>query len=203
MSRLLKKCKQFINSDTKVAAKYIGFPLPPTRKIVYGALLASFATILQSAGMLGGLGFVVSALSTLPILIAALISRQLGILTYTVALVMIGIIQPSELFAFPFTTGLLGLGMGFAFRYFKRGILIAAFSGITLTLGILFILLVIQFPILGPAGTSGADLNLIMAILLFSIFYSWIWMKGFLLLVKRMDRVIGKGPFDFQKSPSK
>ena len=203
MSKLIKNCKQFINSDATIVTKYIGFPVTPTRKIVYGALLASFATILQSAGMLGGIGFAVSALSTLPILIATLISLQLGILTYTVALVMIAIIQPSELFAFPFTTGLLGLGMGFAFRYFKKGILVAAFSGISLTLGILFVLLIIQFPILGPAGTSGADLNLIMAILLFSIFYSWIWMKGFLLLVKRLDRIIGKGAFDFQKGSSK
>lgn len=203
MNKLILNCRRFLNSDVKIVEKYIGFPVSPTRKIVYGALLASFATILQSAGMLGGAGFLVSALSTLPILIATIISLQLGFLTYTVALVMIAIIQPSELFAFPFTTGLLGLSMGMAFKYFKKGFLIVAFSGISLTLGILFILLIIQFPILGPAGTSGADLNLIMAILLFSIFYSWIWMKGFLLLVKRLDRIIGKGVFDFQKGPSK
>lgn len=202
MSKLIQNGKKFINSDAAIVSKYVKFPVTPTRKIVYGALLASFATILQSAGMLGGIGFAVSALSTLPILIATIVSLQLGILTYTVALILIGILQPSELFAFPFTTGLLGLGMGFAFRYVKKGILVAVFSGVSLTLGILFVLLIIQFPILGPAGTSGVDLNLIMGILLFSILYSWIWMKGFLLLVKRVDRVIGKGTFDFQKSSS-
>lgn len=153
--------------------------------------------------MLGGLGFVVSALSTLPILIATLISLQLGFLTYTVALVMIAIIQPSELFAFPFTTGLLGLSMGLAFRFFKSGFLVAAFSGVSLTLGILFILLVIQFPILGPAATAGADLNLVIMIALFSIIYSWIWLKGFLLVAKRLDGIIRKSAHDFQKGASK
>ena len=202
MSKLIKNCKQFLGSDVKIMDQYIGLPLTPARKIAYGALLASLATILQSAGMLGGLGFVVSALSTLPILIATLISLQLGFLTYAVALVMIAIIQPSELFAFPFTTGLLGLSMGLAFRYFKSGFLIAAFSGISLTLGILFILLVIQFPILGPSATSGAELNLIIMIVLFSILYSWIWMKGFLLVVKKFDGMLGRNAFVFPKRPS-
>lgn len=202
MNRLIKNCKQFISSDTGIVDNYIGLPLTPARKIAYGALLASLATILQSAGIFGGVGFLVNALSTLPILTATIFSLRLGFLTYTVALVMIAIIQPSELFIFPFTTGPLGLSMGFAFKYFKKGILIVAFSGVSLTIGFLFILFVIQFPILGPAGASSADINLIVVIVLFSFFYSWIWMNGFLSFVKKFGRVTGKGAFDSRKGSS-
>jgi hypothetical protein len=109
MKRLIKNCKQFINTDVKIVSQYIGIIVNPTRKVVFGALLVSFATILQSAGILGGLGYFVSALSTLPILITTIISLQMGFLTYIVAFVMISIVQPSELFTYPFTTGVLGL----------------------------------------------------------------------------------------------
>ncbi|AQQ55192.1 hypothetical protein B0X71_17230 [Planococcus lenghuensis] len=185
-----------MNPETKIVDHYIALSVTPARKIAYGALLASLATILQSAGMLGGIGLLVSALSTLAILIGTVISLQLGFLSYLTALFLIAVIQPSELFAFPLTTGLLGLSMGFAFRYFKSGFLAAVFSGISLTLGILFILLIIKFPILGPAATSDVDFNLIMIILLFSIFYSWIWVKGFLSIVKKFSRIPGNRAFD-------
>jgi hypothetical protein len=195
-------CKQFICLDVNIVNQYVGFDISPTRKVVYGSILASFTTILQSAGVLGGLGYFVSALSTLPILIATILSLQMGFLTYIVAVGLIAIIQPSELFAFPFTTGLLGLSMGLAFRYFKKGFLITFFSGGSLTLGILSILYIIQFPILGPSVSSGMDMNTIAIIVLFSIFYSWIWMKGFILLVKKYDRMIGKNGFKFLKGSS-
>ncbi|WP_019416203.1 hypothetical protein [Paenisporosarcina sp. TG20] len=197
MNGLMKSCKQILSSDIKIVSQYIGIIDNPTRRFVFGALLASFAAILQSAGILGGFGFFVSALSTLPILIATIISKQLGILTYIVEFAMISMIQPSELFAFPFTTGLLGLCMGFAFGIFKKGFFVTVFSGVSLTLGILFILYIIQFPLLGPSVTSSVDMNIIMVIALFSILYSWIWMKVLILLVKKINRMIGKGPFHF------
>jgi hypothetical protein len=197
MSGLMKKLKKLLSTDMGIVSKYVGVIVNPTKKLVFGALLASFATILQSAGILGGLGYLFSALSTLPILIATIISLQLGFLSYIVAFVMISIIQPSELFAYPFTTGLLGLSMGFAFRFFKNGFLVAIFSGITLTLGILVLLYIIQFPILGPSVTSNVDINIVMMIVLFSIIYSWIWIKGLISIVKKIDRTIGKGPFNF------
>lgn len=197
MKGLMRNLKKIISTDIKIISQYIGIVTNPVRKVVYGALLACFATIFQSAGILGGLGYFVSALSTLPILIATILSLQMGFLTYIVAFVMISIIQPSELFAYPFTTGLLGLSMGFAFRLFKKGYLVATFSGVSLTLGILFILYIIQFPILGPSVASSVDMKIVMMIVLFSIIYSWIWMKGLISLVKKINRMIGKGPYNF------
>jgi hypothetical protein len=197
MNGHMKKFKQMIYTDVKIVSQYVGIINNPTRMVVLGALLASFATILQSAGILAGLGYFVSALSTLPILIATIISLQMGFLSYIVAFMMISIIQPSELFAYPFTTGLLGLSMGIAFRFFKKGFLVTVFSGILLSLGILFILYIIQFPILGPSVSSSVDMKIVMVITLFSILYSWIWMKGFISLVKKITRTIGKGPFNF------
>ena len=195
-------CKQFICLDVNIVNQYVGYDISPTRKVVYGSILACFATILQSAGIIGGLGYFVSMFSTLPILIATIISLQMGFSSYIVALLLIAIIQPSELFIYPFTTGILGLSMGLAFRYFKKGFLITFFSGGSLTLGILLILYVLQFPILGPSVSSGVDMNTIAIIVLFSIFYSWIWMKGFILIVKKYEKMIGKSGSKFLKGSS-
>jgi hypothetical protein len=195
MNRLIRNCKQIISFDVNIVNQYVGLDISPTRKVVYGSILACFASIFQSAGVIGGVGYFVSVLSTLPILIATIISLQTGFLTYIVALVLIAIIQPSELFIYPFTTGLLGLSMGLAFRYFKKGFLILFFSGVSLVLGILLILYIIQFPLLGPSMSSGMDTRTVAIIVLFSLIYSWIWMKGFILIVKKYDKMIGKSGF--------
>lgn len=158
-----------------------------TRIIVVGSLLACFTTILQSAGMFGGIGFLISALSTLPILIGTFLSYRMGILSYISAFLLILFIQPSEFFVYPFTTGLLGISMGFSIRFFKKGIFATLFSGLTLTLGILIILYIIRFPVLGPTISTKIDVNTILIILIFSTVYSWGWLKLSFFVIKRVN----------------
>lgn len=67
-----------------------------------------------------GIGFLISFLATLPIFLATCFSIRQGILSYTLTIFLLFIIQPSELIIFPFTTGLLGIAMGVAF-YNGRG----------------------------------------------------------------------------------
>jgi hypothetical protein len=163
-----------------------------TRAIVIGSLLACLTTILQAAGIFGGIGFLISALSTLPILLGSILYFRMGILSYIAAFLLISLIQPSEFFIFPFTTGLLGISLGFSLRSFKKGIFVTLFSGAALTIGILVILYIIQFPVLGPSVTSNINITTIALILIFSTFYSWIWLKLSIFIIKKANKLWSK-----------
>src|SRR5690625_3493255 len=85
----------------------------PTKKLVFTALMAALAAILQSAGgYLPGIGFFISPFTTLPILLGVLVSIRYGIFSYLLAAGLLLIIEPSELFIYPFTTGVLGIALG-------------------------------------------------------------------------------------------
>ena len=95
--------------------------LSKTKQLVSGALFASLAAFFQSAGgFLPGIGVFISPLSTAPILFCFILSLPLGFITYILTNLLLLIIQPSELIIFPFTTGILGMGIGTAFYFFKK-----------------------------------------------------------------------------------
>lgn len=62
-----------------------------------------------------GIGYLISFLATLPIFLVTSLSIRQGILSYILTILLLFIIQPSELIIFPFTTGLLGIAIGVAF----------------------------------------------------------------------------------------
>lgn len=163
-----------------------------TKKLVLGSILAAFATIFQSAGIFVGIGYAFSILATMPIVLSAMISLHLGIMSYFLTILLLLILQPSELFVFPFTTGLLGLSLGIAFRWWKSWIAITFFGGVSLAAGILFLLYIIKFPVLGPSVSHTIYVPVILMILLFSLFYSMVWMglskKIFELLFKTRNK---------------
>ncbi|TXC85845.1 hypothetical protein FS935_19570 [Metabacillus litoralis] len=161
-----------------------------TTKLILGAILASLACIFQSAGIFVGIGYVVSILTTLPIVVASVISLKIGFLTYILTILLLAITQPSELLIFSFTTGLLGLSLGIGLKILRNSVLITVFSSFCLTLGITCLLYVIQFPILGPSVTTNFDSKILLYIFAFSILYSWIWLKLSLLTLKAVNRFV-------------
>lgn len=161
-----------------------------TTKLMLGAILASLACIFQSAGIFVGIGYVVSILTTLPIVVASVISLKIGFLTYILTILLLAITQPSELLIFPFTTGLLGLSLGIGLKILRNTVLITIFSSCCLTLGITCLLYIFQFPILGPSVTTNFDSKLLLYIFAFSILYSWIWLKLSLLTLKAVNRFV-------------
>jgi hypothetical protein len=148
-----------------------------TIRLVMGALLGAVAVIFQSAGIFTGLGYLLSMMTTGPIVLASLLSTRIGLMTYFVTIILLAVVQPSELVVFPFTTGLLGLSLGFGLKYLRKTIYILPFSACCLTAGISILLYVIGFPILGPSVTSQFNLMVIFSTFTFSILYSWIWMR--------------------------
>jgi hypothetical protein len=163
-----------------------------TKKLMFTALMAALATIFQSAGgLLPGIGYVFSPLATAPILLGAMISFRSGILIYVLTICLLLIIQPSELVIFPFTTGLLGLGLGWTFLALNRRLGIVFVNGLLLFIGICIPLYGFGFPVFGPTVSSSFNMTALMIIFGFSLFYSWVWLGIGLFLLRKIKRVIG------------
>jgi hypothetical protein len=158
----------------KIRSGYLsGQPL--AKKLAVSALLSAVAAALQSAGALGGVGFVISAFVTLPIAVAMLLSVYSGLASYAVTLCLLVLVQPSELIIFPFTTGLLGLSVGLAYRFLNRRITAVAFNALCLTFGIALLLYVFKFPVLGPVVTGAVSFRMLIIIFAVSLPYAWFW----------------------------
>lgn len=162
-----------------------------TKKLMFTALMAALATILQSAGgLLPGIGYFFSPLATAPIMLGALISFRSGILIYLVTICLLLIIQPSELVIFPFTTGLLGLGLTWTFLALSRRLGIIFVNGLLLFIGVCIPLYGFGFPVFGPAVSSSFNMTALLIILGFSLFYSWVWVGIGLFLLRKIGVII-------------
>ncbi|MRH41448.1 hypothetical protein GH741_02015 [Aquibacillus halophilus] len=184
--------KFFMKSDVLMLKQMKRNDESNAERVVYGALLGTIGAILQSSGMFGGIGLLISALSSFPIVLATLRSLRTGFLTYLVTFALLSMIQPAEAYVYLITTGLLGLSMGFGFRVLKKEWLVVLFSATALMLGILFLLLVIEFPVLGPSIGGELDLRLVLYIFLFTMIYSFIWMKSILIIMKKYAAIVDK-----------
>ncbi|MCC3359252.1 hypothetical protein [Bacillus sp. REN16] len=161
-----------------------------TVRIAVGALLGSISVIFQSAGIFTGVGYLLSMMSTGPLVLASLLSLRMGAMTYFVTGFLLAMLQPSELLVFLFTTGLLGVSLGIGLKYLKKSIFIILFAALCLTLGISTLLYVLKFPILGPSVTSHFNSMVVLGTFAFSILYSWIWKKVSISAFKGLNKIL-------------
>src|SRR3954462_8394416 len=111
------------------------------KRLVLGSLLACMAAVLQAAGgFLPGIGYFISPFATLPILIGAMFSLQMGVRSSFLTILLLFILFPSELVVFPFTTGLLGIGRCAAWACVKKRVSSIVMGAILLNLGIMSLL---------------------------------------------------------------
>lgn len=152
-----------------------------------GSVLASMAAIFQAAGgYLPGIGYIISPFATLPVLICAMFSLPIGVLSYTLTIGLLFILQPGELFVFPFTTGLLALGIGGGLSFFHKRLSVIFAGAITLFTGIMILFYFLRFPILGPAVSMSFSLMVTGGISFFAFLYSMIWVEISLFFFKRI-----------------
>ncbi|WP_147535773.1 hypothetical protein [Bacillus marasmi] len=162
-----------------------------TMKLMLVSIFACIAAILQAAGgFLPGIGYFISPLATAPILLCTMLSIPFGLMSYFLTIMVLFILQPTELFVFPFTTGLLGLGIGLAFSFFRKRISIITTGTILLLLGIVSLLYIFQFPILGPVVNDSFSLLTIGGILLFAFLYSWLWVELAIIIFKKLKMIL-------------
>ncbi|MBU7320215.1 YybS family protein [Paenibacillus oleatilyticus] len=162
-----------------------------TKTLVTIAFLGALTALFQSAGgFFPGPGYLLSLLSTAPVVLAALISFRSGLTAYALSIVLLLLIQPSELIVFPFTTGLLGLALGFSIARSKNRIQVVLFSALALWTGIALVLYALHFPLLGPSVALSFDIATATYIFLFSLLYSAIWTEISLRLLARLRKSV-------------
>ncbi|MDQ0882125.1 hypothetical protein [Peribacillus sp. V2I11] len=159
-----------------------------TMKLILGSIFACLAAILQAAGFLPGIGFFLSPLATAPILLCSMFSIPFGVMSYFLTIMLLFILQPTELIVFPFTTGLLGLGIGASFYFFRKRLSIIATGAILLMLGIMSLIFIFHFPVLGPAVS--VSFSFLTTGFLFAFIYSWLWVEIALIIFKRLKVII-------------
>lgn len=157
-------------------------------KIIIGSIFACIAVILQAlAGFLPGIGYFFSPLATAPIMLCSMFSIPYGLMSYFLTIMLLFIIQPTELIIFPFTTGLLGLGIGVSFYFFRKRLSIIATGAVLLMLGIMSLLFIFRFPILGPSVSFSFSFFTISFLLAFM--YSWVWVEIALIIFNRLKMI--------------
>ena len=162
-----------------------------TMKLILVSIFACVAAILQAAGgFLPGIGYFISPLATAPILLCSMFSIPYGVMTYLLTIMLLCILQPTELIVFPFTTGLLGLGIGASFYFFRKRLSIIAAGAILLMLGIMSLIFIFHFPVLGPAVSVSFSFLTTGSIFLFAFLYSWLWVEIALIIFKRLKMII-------------
>ncbi|MGG4411384.1 hypothetical protein ABER75_22090 [Niallia taxi] len=176
-----------ISIEIQLAQKTFTTKHTKTKKLILGSIFACFAAIFQSAGgFFPGIGYLLSPLATAPILLYVMLSVPFGAMVFFQAIILLFVLQPTELIVFPFTTGLLGLCIGLSFYLFKSRLSIIAAGAFSLTLGISILLYILRFPILGPAFSNSFSLLTIGIIFIFSFLYSWLWVEIALLIFKKL-----------------
>ncbi|KAB2330308.1 hypothetical protein [Bacillus mesophilum] len=162
-----------------------------TTRIILTSIFSCIAATLQAAGgFLPGIGYFISPLATAPILLCSMFSIPFGVMSYFLTIMLLFVLQPTELIVFPFTTGLLGLGIGASFHFFRRRIKIILTGGLLLMSGIISLLFILRFPVLGPAVPDSFSFLLTGCIFLFASLYSWLWVEIALIIFKRLKRII-------------
>jgi hypothetical protein len=158
-----------------------------TMRLILVSIFACIAAILQAAGgFLPGIGFFLSPLATAPILLCSMFSIPFGVMSYFLTIMLLFILQPTELIVFPFTTGLLGLGIGVSFTFIRTRLSIIATGSMLLMLGIMCLLFIFHFPILGPTVPDSFSFLTTGSIFLFAFLYSWLWVEMALFMFKRL-----------------
>ncbi|TCP29415.1 hypothetical protein EV207_11036 [Scopulibacillus darangshiensis] len=159
------------------------------KKVAITALLSGVSAIIQSAGgLIPAVGLFISPFATAPIILMMILTVRYGFVGYFLTIFLLFFIQPSEVIVFPFTTGLLGIGIGLSFHILNSRLSIILAGAGALFAGILILMLGLRFPVLGPSVYLGAGLRTFLFIALFSFLYSWIWVELSIFLLKRLRR---------------
>lgn len=164
-----------------------------SKRITICALLAALAAVLQSAGgFIPVVGLMISPFATAPVIVSTVLSLRYGFVGYILTILLLFLIQPSEVLIFAFTTGLLGFGIGFGYYFFKKRLSILLTGAIFLLGGIVVVLFIFKFPLLGPSIKANSNMSFLLSLSGFCFLYSWLWMEISLVLLKRITTMFSR-----------
>lgn len=144
------------------------------RFISIGGILTTIAVIFQSAPIfLPAIGLMLSPLSTLPIALAAYFNISLGITVLFSSVLILVFISIQEALIFLFTTGLLGIVVGFLYK--KRLIVSVLYTTIALFIGMILLTYFVGISAFGNFTRSLSIPVTLLIFILFSLIYATIW----------------------------
>ena len=148
------------------------------RFISIGGILTTIAVIFQSAPIfLPALGMALSPFSTLPIALAAYFNISLGITVLFSSVFILIFVSIEEALILLFTTGLLGIVLGFVYK--KNFIVSIISTTITLTIGMILLTFIVGISAFGDFTRSLSIPITILVFIIFSFIYAIIWNIGF------------------------
>lgn len=121
------------------------------------------------------IGLMISPFSTLPICICTIKNRHLGMLSYPCAFLLISLFNIQEAIIFLFTTGPLGLALGYCFNNEMGRLKATFFTGTVLFMGITTMTHLIGISAFGDFLNSENYIFLLSIYLIFSLFWSFMW----------------------------
>lgn len=150
-----------------------------------GGICCAIAGIFQLAPVfIPGFGLLLSPLSSLPVILAALYSVKCGSFTYVCTGLLVSIFSPQESVIFLLTTGVFGLIIGLTFH--KKWIMTVFFSGITLFSGINILTYFVGIAALGDALNGVATYLTVIITFVFSVVYSFLWLVFLKLIFRKL-----------------
>ncbi len=152
-----------------------------------GGILTALAILFQSAPIfLPVMGLILSPLSTLPITLATMRSRYLGMMVYLSSTLILLLLNPQEAIIFMMTTGLLGLSLGISYN--KKIVPSMAISTVTLFIGINLLKNAMGLAVFGGMTPEAAFIIEAAIFALFAFAYSVVW----LFLIKLFSHLFKK-----------
>ncbi len=160
--------------------------------ITLAGFLAAITVVLHSAPIfLPVIGLALSPLSTLPVIIGALLFADRVLPMFLAAFALLFLINAQEAVIFLLATGPLGLTVALAaiptIPFWQKSLIPTSL----LTCGILLLIFLVGLPGLQNIVES-LNLIIFLAIILFSLIYSWLFMGITLFTQKRMLSIIAK-----------
>ncbi len=142
--------------------------------ICRGGILTGITALFQSAPvLLPAIGMALSPLSSLPVLLAAVIDIPMGIVVLLSSAIIIFMVSPQEAIIFILTTGPLGFAIG-CLLYRKGWILTLLLSSVCLFTGTVVLTYIVDIPALGDLSKS-FSLSIVLFYLIFAFIYSSLW----------------------------
>ncbi|OPZ62755.1 MAG: hypothetical protein BWY85_01982 [Firmicutes bacterium ADurb.Bin506] len=168
-------------------------PRLPLRQVAAIGLAAGLCAVLQAAaGVLPGIGHVLSMLPTFPIALLTMASPGAGAACLAVAAATVFTVFPEESPILVFMTGPLGIALGLAGSLNVSVVAQSCIGAVTLTLGMAALSLIVG---IDPLGGGLASLGLLRTLgvhLVFSFVYSLLWITALKRTAPRLLRLLNR-----------
>ena len=153
-----------------------------------GGILTALTIIFQAAPVfLPTIGLILSPVSTFFVAIGAITNITLGVFIFISSAIILLTISIEEALVYIFTTGILGLIIGFLL-YRQKLLICLIISSLTLSLGMFLLTLIINLSGFNEIVNGFPIIQYLSIFVLFSLLYSFLWIIGLKKLLNNLHK---------------